>query len=180
VQRLENGNLRFKATDLHGDLSGGKMVISGDSKFDGTWEIKQWKPEQGFFDVVVPEAEVVDAATPVETKVETTQKDGVQWAKDTQFHSVPQAMWWCVVTLTTVGYGDMYPVTVPGRIVAACTMFLGLALFGMLMNIVGKAMMVALFGSESMEDEAPKAAHAHPTIPGQPCPTCGSVVQKTP
>jgi voltage-gated potassium channel len=89
-------------------------------------------------------------------------------------------MWWCVVTLTTVGYGDMYPVTVPGRIVAACTMFLGLALFGMLMNIVGKAMMVALFGSESMEDEAPKAAHAHPTIPGQPCPTCGAVVQKAP
>ena len=67
------------------------MVISGDSKFDGTWEIKQWKPEQGFFDLVVPEAEVVEAATPVETKVETTQKDGVQWAKDTQFHSVPQA-----------------------------------------------------------------------------------------
>jgi hypothetical protein len=59
-------------------------------------------------------------------------------------------------------------------------MFLGLALFGMLMNIVGKAMMVALFGSESMEDEAPKAAHAHPTIPGHPCPTCGAVVQKAP
>jgi hypothetical protein len=31
-----------------------------------------------------------------------------------------------------------------------------------------------------MEDEAPKAAHAHPTIPGQPCPTCGAVVQKAP
>jgi hypothetical protein len=57
-------------------------------------------------------------------------------------------------------------------------MFLGLALFGMLMNIVGKAMMVALFGSESMEDEAPKAVHAHPVTPGQPCPTCGALAHQ--
>jgi formate/nitrite transporter FocA (FNT family) len=40
----------------------------------------------------------------------------------------------------------MYPVTVGGRIVAGVTMFLGLVLFGMLMNIVGKTLMVLLFG----------------------------------
>ena len=84
------------------------------------------------------------------------------------------------MTLTTVGYGDMYPVTVTGRAIAAVTMFLGLALFGMLMNIVGKAMMAALFGSETIDsDPHPPAAGAAPALPPQwnngwrHCPTCG-------
>lgn len=66
----------------------------------------------------------------------------------TAFSSIPQAMWWCVVTITTVGYGDMYPVTFMGRMVAVVTMFSGLALFGLLMNVIGKYMMTSLFGSE--------------------------------
>ncbi|MBN2096408.1 potassium channel family protein [Candidatus Peregrinibacteria bacterium] len=66
----------------------------------------------------------------------------------TAFTSIPQAMWWCVVTITTVGYGDMYPVGFLGRVVAVFTMFSGLALFGLLMNVIGKYMMTSLFGSE--------------------------------
>ena len=62
------------------------------------------------------------------------------------YSSIPEAMWWCIVTLTTTGYGDLYPVTVGGRLIAAVTMLLGLVLFGMLMNIVGKTLMVMLFG----------------------------------
>ncbi len=67
------------------------------------------------------------------------------------FTSIPSAMWWCIVTLTTTGYGDMYPVSFGGRLVAGITMLLGLVLFGILMNIVGKTLMVLLFG-EQMED----------------------------
>jgi len=62
------------------------------------------------------------------------------------FTSIPETMWWCIVTLTTTGYGDLYPVTIGGRIIAGVTMLLGLVLFGMLMNIVGKTLMVMLFG----------------------------------
>ena len=62
------------------------------------------------------------------------------------YTSIPEAMWWCIVTLTTTGYGDLYPVTIGGRMIAAVTMLLGLVLFGMLMNIVGKTLMVMLFG----------------------------------
>jgi hypothetical protein len=40
------------------------------------------------------------------------------------------ALWWGVVTLTTVGYGDVYPVTTDGRIAAMALMLLGIGLFG--------------------------------------------------
>ncbi|HET7677396.1 MAG TPA: ion transporter [Candidatus Limnocylindrales bacterium] len=40
------------------------------------------------------------------------------------------ALWWGVVTLTTVGYGDVYPVTPEGRLAAAVLMLLGIGLFG--------------------------------------------------
>ena len=71
------------------------------------------------------------------------------------FTSIPAAMWWCIVTLTTTGYGDMYPVTFGGRFLAGFTMLLGLVLFGILMNIVGKTLMVLLFG-EQMDNRPTK------------------------
>ena len=69
------------------------------------------------------------------------------------FTSIPAAMWWCMVTLTTTGYGDMFPVTAGGRLIACVTMLMGLVLFGILLNIVGKTIMVLLFGEQVMEDE---------------------------
>ena len=41
------------------------------------------------------------------------------------------ALWWAVSTVSTVGYGDTYPVTTGGRIVGMCLMFIGISLFGM-------------------------------------------------
>jgi voltage-gated potassium channel Kch len=64
------------------------------------------------------------------------------------FTSIPTAMWWCVVTMTSTGYGDMFPVTVGGRIVAGLTMILGLVLFAILFNVIGKTLMVVLFGEK--------------------------------
>ena len=69
----------------------------------------------------------------------------------TAFTSIPEAMWWCMVTITTVGYGDMYPTSLLGRIVASITMLCGLALFGLLMNVIGKYMMTSLFGTSELE-----------------------------
>ncbi|MFH1012547.1 MAG: ion transporter [Candidatus Peregrinibacteria bacterium] len=74
---------------------------------------------------------------------------GVQ---NTLFTSIPKAMWWCIVTITTVGYGDMYPLTTLGRLIAAAAMLCGLALFGLLMNVIGKSMMSSLFGAADLEE----------------------------
>ena len=77
------------------------------------------------------------------------------------FTSIPAAMWWCMVTLTTTGYGDMFPLTFWGRVIAAATMLMGLVLFGILLNIVGKTIMVLLFGEQLTEsDETPATREA--------------------
>lgn len=47
-------------------------------------------------------------------------------------HSYPNALWWAVVTVTTVGYGDRFPVSEGGRIVASVIMLLGIGLIGVL------------------------------------------------
>jgi voltage-gated potassium channel len=44
--------------------------------------------------------------------------------------SYPRALWWSVETATTVGYGDFYPVTLWGRLVACVVMFAGITTYG--------------------------------------------------
>lgn len=52
------------------------------------------------------------------------------------FTSIPKAIYWAVVTLTTVGYGDMTPVTVPGRFISVVIMILGYSVIAVLTGIV--------------------------------------------
>lgn len=47
------------------------------------------------------------------------------------FKSIPAAMWWGVVTLTTVGYGDIYPITTFGKIFSSFISILGIAFFAL-------------------------------------------------
>ena len=49
-----------------------------------------------------------------------------------RIHSFFDALWWSGATVTTVGYGDIYPITAAGRIIAGFTMVVGVTSFGML------------------------------------------------
>lgn len=53
-------------------------------------------------------------------------------AHDANIHSYADALWWAIVTVTTVGYGDQYPVTAAGRGVAVVLMLTGIGLVGVL------------------------------------------------
>ena len=53
-------------------------------------------------------------------------------AKGSNIHDYPDALWWAIVTVTTVGYGDRYPVTEGGRAVAVILMLVGIGLIGVL------------------------------------------------
>jgi voltage-gated potassium channel len=55
------------------------------------------------------------------------------------FGSIPRTMWWAIVTLTTVGYGDAYPVTVIGRICAGMTAVAGIGVIAMPTGILASA-----------------------------------------
>ena len=46
------------------------------------------------------------------------------------------ALWWAVVTITTVGYGDQYPVTLLGRMTGVAVMFAGVGIIGALASIL--------------------------------------------
>ncbi len=56
-----------------------------------------------------------------------------------KFGTIPDSMWWAIVTLTTVGYGDVVPVTLAGRIVAGCTMVTGMLMLALPIGIVATA-----------------------------------------
>jgi len=58
-------------------------------------------------------------------------------AQPEQFSDIPAAMWWAVATLTTVGYGDVYPVTPLGRLLGAVVAILGIGLFALPTGILG-------------------------------------------
>ncbi len=53
------------------------------------------------------------------------------------FSSIPAAMWWGIATLTTVGYGDIYPITTMGRIFGAMIALMGIGLFALPAGILG-------------------------------------------
>jgi voltage-gated potassium channel len=53
-----------------------------------------------------------------------------------KFGTLPDAMWWAIATLTTVGYGDVYPVTAIGKIIAGMTMIMGVGLIALPVGIV--------------------------------------------
>ncbi len=53
-----------------------------------------------------------------------------------KFGTIPNSMWWAITTLTTVGYGDEVPITFLGRLVAGCTMVMGLGILALPVGIV--------------------------------------------
>lgn len=56
-----------------------------------------------------------------------------------KFGSIPRALWWAVITMTTIGYGDVYPITAAGRFVAALVAIAGIGLIAMPTGILASA-----------------------------------------
>jgi len=55
------------------------------------------------------------------------------------FASIPSSFWWSVVTCTSVGYGDAYPITTAGKFIGALTAIMGVGLHALLIGVVGTA-----------------------------------------
>jgi voltage-gated potassium channel len=95
-------------------------------------------------------------------------------AQPERFASIPDAMWWAVATLTTVGYGDVYPVTPLGKLLGAIIAVGGIAFFALPAGILGAGFLEIL--QESVASEPPHAyvKLAQQAEAGPPrCPHCG-------
>jgi voltage-gated potassium channel len=81
-------------------------------------------------------------------------------AQPDKFPSIPSALWWGVVTLTSVGYGDTYPITPLGKLLGGFTAFLGVAMF---------ALPTGIFAAGFAEELAKRRHKAGECC----CPNCG-------
>lgn len=61
-------------------------------------------------------------------------------AQPENFQSIFHAMWWSVVTLTTVGYGDVYPQTVGGKIFTSCLLMIGLGVIAVPSGLIASGL----------------------------------------
>ena len=82
-------------------------------------------------------------------------------AQPDAFGNAFSALWWAVATLTTVGYGDIYPITVIGKILSAIIALLGIGLVAVPTGIISSGFI------EKIDD--PESDHNHKSF----CPYCG-------
>lgn len=91
--------------------------------------------------------------------------------KNPGFNNIPQAIYWAIVTLTTVGYGDVSPITAIGKMIASITMMLGYAIIAVPTGIVTSQIV------RSKYESARKCAHCKSRILDEEalyCKYCGS------
>ncbi len=62
-------------------------------------------------------------------------------AQPDKFSSIPETMWWGIITVTTVGYGDVAPITPAGRLLAGVIALLGIGIFALPAGILGSGFM---------------------------------------
>lgn len=82
--------------------------------------------------------------------------------KPQAFGSIARAMWWAVVTLTTVGYGDVYPETAWGRVAAGLVALAGVGIVALPTGILASSF-AEEFRERHEREQAAKKARAHPS-----------------
>jgi voltage-gated potassium channel len=71
-----------------------------------------------------------------------------QYNSEANIKTLSDAIWWSLVTVTTVGFGDRYPVTAEGRTVASFLIFVGIALFSTLTAVIASWVLAEKVKSE--------------------------------
>lgn len=87
-------------------------------------------------------------------------------AQPETFHNAFDALWWAIATLTTVGYGDIFPITAAGRFLSGVIAILGIGLVAVPTGIISAGFMEAIGTEESEHDDK------------RFCPYCGHSLDK--
>lgn len=87
-------------------------------------------------------------------------------AQPEAFSSIPAAMWWGVITLTTTGYGDIVPITPLGKMLGTVIALIGIAIFALPAGILASGFSKAL-ETEIRDDEVYLCPHCKEEIKGR-------------
>lgn len=90
------------------------------------------------------------------------------------FSSIPAAMWWAVSTLTTVGYGDIYPQTGLGKLMASIIAILGIGMFALPTGILGAGFVEEVGRKDPSVNS--NANNTGSTVKTLQCPHCGKEI----
>jgi len=90
---------------------------------------------------------VTDELLAITGRAGTTSYDGMQAYC---FGTVPSTMWWAVTTMTTVGYGDCYPITLPGKVLSVVAMLTGIIVLALPISVIGNNFVLV---NEMYEDD---------------------------
>jgi voltage-gated potassium channel len=121
-------------------------LLGGQKKKEITADVLANRGQYAAFITIMAASVVLVVSSIVVLAFESGSADG-------NIKSGGDALWWAIVTMTTVGYGDRFPVTMGGRITAVFVMFMGVGIIGALASILA-SFLVAPSGPEPVDDSA--------------------------
>lgn len=134
-------------------------VLSGQNRKQLVADVLQNRGEYATFITILLAGMVLSVASVMVLQFESRDPDAnIQTGGD--------AIWWGIVTITTVGYGDRFPVTLLGRITAVFVMLAGIGIIGALASILASMLVAPSAPAEPEPAKAePEPAKAEPAVP---------------
>jgi voltage-gated potassium channel len=90
------------------------------------------------------------------------------------FNSIPDSIYWAIVTITTVGYGDISPVTPLGKFIASIMMFIGYGIIAVPTGIITTDMAIAVRNKKQVQETCPGCGKEGHDADATFCKICGS------
>ncbi|AZI27353.1 MAG: ion transporter [Chryseobacterium sp.] len=94
--------------------------------------------------------------------------------KENGFSNIPESIYWAIVTITTVGYGDISPITPMGKFVASVVMLIGYAIIAVPTGIITHDIAVAAKSKKEMPESCPSCSLEGHDADALFCKHCGS------
>jgi voltage-gated potassium channel len=91
-------------------------------------------------------------------------------------NSIPDSIYWAIVTITTVGYGDITPVTIVGKLVASLIMLIGYGIIAVPTGIITTEMAIAAKNREQRHDVCPQCGLEGHDSDAKYCKRCGELL----
>lgn len=105
--------------------------------------------------------------------VEGTMIYVLEHDKNPGFSNIPQSIYWAIVTLTTVGYGDVTPVTIPGKLMASVIMLTGFAIIAVPTGVMTAEISREMRLGETSNQKCPNCGWQRHDVQARFCQQCG-------